>query len=330
MRLRNSDASPPSRKRGAGVWAAAGLLLAAASLWAQTRPGGRGGDFKLEVDVDLVVLHATVVDTSGHYVTELVTDRFKVFEDGVAQKVAVFRDEDVPITVGLVLDNSGSMRENRRAMITGGLAFAQSSNPLDEVFVVNFMDDYYLELEGKEFTSEISELKAALEKTVTQGNTAYYDAVRASLQHLQQGTRQKKALLVISDGVDNTSVSSFDTLLTEAQQAEAAIYLIGLPCAEEKRDCRRAKRNLRKLAEVTGGLSYFPTSIEEVESLCRSVAHDIRNQYVLGYYPTNRARDGSYRRVEVRINPPKGHKNLIARTRSGYYAPSGDSPTGSQ
>jgi len=328
MRLRNSDASPPSRKRRAGVWAAAGLLLAAASLWAQTRPGGRGGDFKLEVDVDLVVLHATVVDTSGHYVTELVTDRFKVFEDGVAQKVAVFRDEDVPITVGLVLDNSGSMRENRRAMITGGLAFAQSSNPLDEVFVVNFMDDYYLELEGKEFTSEISELKAALEKTVTQGNTAYYDAVRASLRHLQQGTRQKKALLVISDGVDRASVSDFKILLEDARKSEAAVYIVSPPCIEERR-CKSAKREIRRLAEATGGMAYFPTTIEQVETLCRQIAHDIRSQYVLGYYPTNKARDGSFRTVRVEVVPPPGYKKLTVRTRTGYYAQGGQA-TGSQ
>lgn len=329
MRLQNSDASPPSRKRRAGVWAAAGLLLAAASLWAQTRPGGRGGDFKLEVDVDLVVLHATVVDTSGHYVTELVSERFKVFEDGVEQKVAVFRDEDVPITVGLVLDNSASMRENRRAMITGGLAFAQSSNPLDEVFVVNFMDDYYLDLEGKDFTSNLDELKAALEKTATQGNTAYYDAVRASLQHLRRGTRQKKALLIISDGADRASVSDFKTLLEDARKSEAAVYLVSPPCQDEGRRCRSARREIRKLAEATGGMAYFPATIEQVETLCRQIAHYIRSQYVLGYYPTNKARDGSFRTVRVEVVPPPGSKKLTVRTRTGYYAQGGQA-TGSQ
>src|SRR3990172_1743888 len=327
MRLRNSDAIKENGKRRAGVWAAAALLLAAASLWAQTRPGGRGGDFTISLDVDLVVLHATVVDTSGHYVTELTGERFKIFEDGVEQKVAVFRDEDVPITVGLVLDNSASMRENRRAMVTGALAFAGSSNPLDEVFVVNFMDDYYLDLEGKDFTSDINELKAALEKTTTQGNTAYYDAVRASLQHLRRGTRQKKALLIISDGADRASVSDFNVLLEDARKSEAAIYIVSPPCQDEGRRCRNAKREIRKLAQASGGMAYFPTTIEPVETLCRQIAHDIGSQYVLGYYPTNKARDGSFRTVRVEVAAPPGYKKLTVRTRTGYYAQGG---TGSQ
>ncbi len=328
MRLRNNDANRANGKRRAGVWAATALLLGAASLAAQTRPGGRGGDFTLKLDVDLVVLHATVVNASGNYVTELKGDRFKVFEDGIEQKLAVFRDEEVPITVGLVLDNSSSMRENRRAMVTGALAFAQSSNPLDEVFVVNFMDDYYLDLEGKDFTNDIGELKEALEKTTTQGNTAYFDAVRASLQHLKRGTKQKKALLVISDGADRASVSDFNMLLEDARKSEAAIYIVSPPCQEDdKKRCRKAKREMRKLAEATGGMAYFPGTIEQVEALCRQIAHDIRSQYVLGYYPTNKARDGSFRTVRVEVVPPPGSKKLTVRTRTGYYAQGG---TGSQ
>jgi VWFA-related protein len=339
MRPRSKPRRPGPGLPAANLWQAGsvlarvlGLVLLPVALLSaqQPRSSQKGGEFKIAVDVDLVVLHTTVVDRTGRVVGELTKQHFRIFEDDVEQKLAVFRNEDVPVTVGVVLDNSASMRENRRSMQAGAITFVETSNPLDEVFLVNFNDDYYLELESKDFTSDVEELKTALEKTTTRGSTSFYDALRASLKHLKRGTRQKKVLLVISDGVDNTSVSSFDTLLHEAQQTEAAIYLIGLPCAEDKRDCRRAKRNLRKLAEATGGLSYFPTSIAEVESLCRSVAHDIRNQYVLGYYPTNRVRDGSYRRVEVRINPPKGQKNLIARTRSGYYAPSGESPTGSQ
>lgn len=308
--------------------AAAGLslaaaLLAAAQASAPAREQRRSGDFTISVDVDLVVLHATVVDPGGHYVTELKQNHFRVYEDGVLQKLALFRDEDTPITVGLVLDNSGSMRENRRAMVAGSLQFVQSSNPLDEVFVVNFMDDYYLDLEGKDFTNDINELKVALEKTVTQGSTAYYDAVRASLQHLQRGTRQKKVLLVISDGMDNASVSDFPTLLKESQQAETAIYIVGLPCGEPKRDCRRAKREIRQLAQTTGGMAYFPTTIEQVELLCRQIAHDIRSQYVLGYYPTNKARDGTFRAVRVEVDAPPGYKKLLVRTRTGYYAHGG-------
>jgi VWFA-related protein len=310
-------------------WAAAliltGVLLAGVALAAQQpRAKTKGGEFTLSVDVDLVVLHTTVVDDrSGRLISELASQHFKIFEDDIEQKLSLFRNEDVPVTVGLVLDNSASMRENRRSMKAGSVSFVETSNRSDEIFLVNFNDDYYLDLEGKDFTNDVEELRTALEKTTTRGSTSFYDAVRASLKHLKRGTRQKKVLLIVSDGVDNTSVSSFETVLHEAQQSEAALYIIGLPCSEEKRDCRRAKRSIRRLTEVTGGMNYFPTSIGEVESLCRRIAHDIRNQYVLGYYPTNSARDGSYRRVEVKINPPRGYKKLVARTRTGYYAPSG-------
>jgi len=297
------------------LWAALALVSAALA-FAQSRDD----NWTIRKDVSLVVLHATVVDKSGHFVTELEQDRFRVFEDGVEQKLAVFRNEDVPISVGLVLDNSASMRENRRAMVAGALQFVESSNPLDEVFVVNFMDDYYLDLEGKDFTSDIDELKAALQKTTTRGNTAYYDAVRASLRHLQRGTRQKKALLVISDGADRASVSDFKTLLDDAHKSEAAIYIVSPPCQDEGRRCRNAKREIRKLAEATGAMAYFPTTIEQVETLCRQIAHDIRSQYVLGYYPTNKAHDGSYRTVRVEIVARKGEAKLLVRTRPGYYA----------
>ena len=215
------------------MWAALALVSAALA-FAQSRDD----NWTIRKDVSLVVLHATVVDKSGHFVTELEQDRFRVFEDGVEQKLAVFRDEEVPMTVGLVLDNSASMRENRRAMVAGALAFVKNSNPLDEVFIVNFMDDYYLDLEGKDFTSDIDELKAALEKTTTRGNTAYYDALRASLRHLQRGTRQKKALLVISDGADRASVSDFQTLLDDARKSEAAVYIVSPPCQDESRRYR--------------------------------------------------------------------------------------------
>lgn len=319
--------APPAA--GLAALAAALALVVCLGLLAQNPPARtgsqKGGEYTLQVDVDLVVLHTTVVDRSGRLIGELGDKNFRVYEDDVEQKLALFRNEDVPVTVGLVLDNSASMRENRAPMRAGAIAFAETSNPLDEVFLVNFNDDYYLDLENKDFTSDIEELRTALEKTITRGSTAFHDAVRASLKHLKRGTRQKRVLLVISDGVDTTSLSSFSTLVQEAQQAEAAIYIVGLPCSpdEEGRACRRAKRNIRKLAEVTGGVAYFPTSTVEVEGLCRRIAHDIRNQYVLGYYSTNRARDGSFRRVRVEIDSPKGYSKLFARTRPGYFAPSG-------
>ncbi|MFQ5777439.1 MAG: VWA domain-containing protein [Terriglobia bacterium] len=325
---------PPSKPAASRPWARAVawavVLLAGGSLLAQQPRLPKARDeFTLKVKVDLVVLHTTVVTKGGQLVTEMRAENFRVLEDGQPQELAVFRNEDVPVTVGLVLDNSASMRENRSKMMAGSLTFVDASNPLDETFVVNFNDDYYLDLQGKDFTNDIDELKEALERADTRGGTAFYDAVRASLEHLRRGTRQKHVLLIITDGVDHVSYSDFETALHDARQAEAALYLVSLPCSEERRDCRRAKREMRKLAQATGGMVYFPKSVHQVEEICRKIARDIRNQYVLGYYPTNEARDGSFRRVQVEVIPPKGYKNLIARTRAGYYAPSSQ-PAGSQ
>ncbi len=317
--------------RRAFALALAVLLVLAATLTAQVRPK-KADQETLVVDVDLVVLHTTVVDDKGHLVTNLPANNFRVYEDNVGQKLSVFRNEDVPVTAGLVLDNSASMRPNRHQMMAGALRFVETSNAMDEIFVVNFNDDYYLDLRDKDFSNNVKELKEALEKTNTRGSTAFYDALRASLQHLKRGTRQKKVLIVITDGVDNASISNYNTVLREAQQSEAGIYIVALPCeGNEKRECRRAKREMRKLADLSGGLATFPTSIEQVDALCRQIAHDIRNQYVIGYYPTNKARDGSFRNVRVElVNAPKGAGKLTPRHRMGYYAGPGPSGAGSQ
>ncbi len=331
MRPRNN--TPLSGRSLAGSGLTAGLALAGLLLltWAgpPLRSQNRPDDYTLKVDVDLVVLHATVVDRDGRRITELPAERFTIYEDGVPQELALFRNEDVPVTVGLVLDNSASMRDKREQMMAGALTFVESSHPLDETFVVNFHDNAYLDLGDKDFTSDIQELRVALEKTRTRGSTAFYDAIRASLRHLRKGSRQKHVLLVITDGADNVSVSNFDTVLAEAQQAEAAIYIVALPCTEGKRECRRAKREIRKLTRVTGGMAYFPKSLQQVESLCQQIAREIRSQYILGYYPTNPARDGSFRTVQVKVDPPPGYKRLYVRTRPGYYART-EPPAGSQ
>lgn len=317
-----------------GLALAVSVLLAVSTVGAQSgapqapRPSQQpkprpdaGENYRLTVDVDLVVLHTTVVDPRGGVVSELKQDHFRVYEDNVAQQLAVFRQEDVPLTVGLVIDNSGSMHEDTQQVRAAALTFVETSNPFDEVFVVNFNDDYYLDLgPDRDFSSDITELKEALDKTDARGGTALWDALRASIDHSKRGTRQKKVLLVITDGVDRYSRSKYEELLRYAQQSETAIYLVMLRGNEEGRDWKRARRYLRKLADATGGEVYFPTSIEEVHSICRKIAHNIRNQYILAYYPTNRARDGSFRTVRIEVRPPKEYGRLIARTRTGYYA----------
>ena len=276
---------------------------------------------KISVDVNLVVLHTTVLDDRGKFVEGLSQDSFRVFEDRVEQKVSVFKREDIPVSMGLVIDNSGSMRDKRPRVNEAALTLVQNSNPQDEAFVVNFNDDFYLDLD-KDFSSSIPELKEALERIDARGSTALYDAIIGSLDHLKKGVKEKKVLLIVTDGEDNTSRSSLEKTIREIQKTDTVIYTIGLLSQESKRSAKNAKKALTEIANASGGVAYFPENIEDVHAICQQVAHDIRHQYTLGYYPSNAARDGSFRSVHVDVIPPRGKGKLIARTRNGYYAPS--------
>ncbi len=280
---------------------------------------GKGG---IKVDVNLVVLHTTVLDDRGRFADGLKQEEFRVFEDKVEQKLAVFKREDIPVSFGLVIDNSGSMRDKRERVNAAALIFVRTSNPADEGFVVNFNDDYYLDMD-KDFTSNISDMKEALERIDSRGSTALYDAVVGSLDHLKKGTRDKKVLLVVTDGEDNASRKSFEQTLEEAQKSDAVIYSVGLLSQESKKNAKRARKKLQELSQATGGLAFFPENLEDVENICTQIAHDIRNQYTLAYYPSNTRRDGTFRAVNVTVTPLHGHGKLSVRTRTGYYAPAG-------
>jgi Ca-activated chloride channel homolog len=284
-------------------------------------PGQQGT--ALKSTTDLVVLHATVVDEKGQFVTGLDRDNFKVYEDKVEQKLSVFTHEDVPVTMGLVIDNSGSMKEKRPQVNAAALSFVKTSNPNDEVFVVNFNDEYYLDLD-EDFTANQDELREALEKIDTRGSTALRDAIIGSLDHLKKGHKDKRVLLVITDGDDDASVKSFDYTVKAAIESNAVIYAIGVfsdyDRKNDKKMVRHSKKDLTTLAESTGGLAMFPDSLSEVDQVCQDIARDIRNQYTLGYYPTNAAKDGTFRSVKVDLIPPKGRTKLTLRTRTGYYA----------
>jgi VWFA-related protein len=301
------------------------VLLALGGLWTggaraqQAAPAPKSDDYRIRRDVNLVVLHATVLDDRGRFVPDLKQESFRVFEDRVEQKLAIFKREDVPVSVGLVIDNSGSMRDKRERVNTAALTFVKTSNPEDEAFVVNFNDDYYLDTD-KDFTNDLNELKEALERIDSRGSTALYDAVIGSLDHLKKGAKDKKVLLIITDGEDNASRKSLAATVQEAQQSDALIYAIGLLSQESKRSAKRARQALTQLAEATGGLAFFPEGVQDTESICTQIAHDIRNQYTLAYYPTNMAKDGSFRSVHVDVIPPRGRGKLSVRTRTGYYA----------
>ncbi len=264
---------------------------------------------RLKSTVDLVVLHATVVDEKGQFVPGLTTDNFRVFEDKVEQKISVFSKEDIPVTMGLVIDNSGSMREKRPQVNAAALSFVRTSNSADEVFVVNFNDEYYLDLD-EDFTSNPQELHDALERIDTRGSTALYDAIIGSLDHLKKGHKDKRVLLVITDGDDDASRKDFSYTVKAAVESNAVIYAIGVFSDDDRKNnkkmIRKSKKELDHFAESTGGLAYFPDRLEDVDPVCVQVAHDIRNQYTLGYYPTNTAKDGTFPQRESGFDTPEG------------------------
>jgi Ca-activated chloride channel homolog len=276
----------------------------------------------ISVSVNLVVLHTTVLDDRGRFAEGLKQENFRVFEDKAEQKLSVFKREDIPVSMGLVIDNSGSMREKRPRVNEAAITLVQASNRDDEAFVVNFNDDFYLDLD-KDFTNSIPELKEALERIDSRGSTALYDAIIGSLDHLKKGVKDKKVLLIVTDGEDNTSRNSLEKTIREIQRTNTVIYTIGLLGDEAKKSKSKAKKALVQIAQASGGLAFFPENVDDVHAICEQVAHDIRNQYTLGYYPSNDKRDGSYRSVQVDVIPPRGRGKLVARTRNGYYAPGG-------
>jgi VWFA-related protein len=278
-------------------------------------------------DTRLVVLHATVVDKSGQLVTNLPQAAFQVYEDGVQQQIKTFKREDIPVSLGLIIDNSGSMRDKRQKVETAALTLVKASNPQDEVFVVNYNDEAFLDTK-KDFTSDVKELEEALTKIDSRGGTAMRDALRMSIDHVKEkGKKDKKALLVVTDGNDNASIVTLENLVKSAQQSEVIVYAIGILSEEDKREAKRAKRALDALAEATGGLAYYPKDMNDVEKIAQQVAHDIRNQYTIAYTPLKQELDGTYRQIKVVVNGPNRPQ---VRTRSGYYANPGGRATVSQ
>jgi VWFA-related protein len=274
------------------------------------------GVFVFRKQVDEVLLHATVVDDKKHIITDLGKDDFNVFEDGRQQAITSFRHEDIPVAMGIVVDNSGSMREKRQKVNAAALNLVRSSNPNDEVFIVNFNDEYYLD---QDFTSNINKLKQGLEKIEARGGTALYDAVVASADHLKKEAKlEKKVIFVVTDGDDNESAESLEQAVRRLQTENGpTVYAIGI--LEKDEHPKHARRALQLMSDRTGGIAFFPQTLDEVDEISRTVAHDIRTQYAIGYKPTTPKSQGGYRQVRVEARS-HGHSKLMVRTKSGYYA----------
>lgn len=265
---------------------------------------------------DLVVLHVTVLDRKSGFVAGLPREAFTIFEDGQPQEISFFRNEDSPVTVGLVIDCSTSMHRRRDAVIAAGLAFARSSHPDDEMFTVNFNERVWPGLPPhRRFTSDLGELRNALLKTTARGRTALFDAIRFALEHLSAGSEQKKVLIVISDGTDNASRTTFDEVLDTAQRMNAVIYTIGL---FDEDDREGNPDVLERLAKETGAEAFFPDDRKVTPTLER-IARDIRSGYTIGYVPLRATEDGTFRAIKVDVKAP-GRRRLSVRARSGYVA----------
>ncbi len=280
----------------------------------------KDSDYTLSVDVNLVLLHVSVFDEKDNLIKGLQKEDFTSYEDKVQQEISLFREEDVPVSLGLVIDNSGSMRTKRERVNRAAVTFVKTSNPEDEIFLINFNDQVYID---QEFTKNHEDLMEAFQVLDARGGTALYDAIYLSLEHIREGKEDKKALLLISDGEDRDSRYKYESVLEFARESNASIFVVGLfdKEGERSRAQKKAAKQLKEIAEETGGKHYFPESVDEVEAICRQVAHEIRNQYSLGYRPTNAKRDGSWRTVSVKLNTNKNSKKLVARTKRGYYAP---------
>lgn len=320
-----SNSAPPSSAPSSTQTSPAGAQSAPEQTPppASAAPSNDNGVFVFKKEVEEVILHATVVDERMRLITNLDRDAFTVFENDVPQSVTSFHREDVPVAMGIVIDNSGSMREKRDKVNKAALNLVRASNPDDQVFVVNFNDEYYLD---QDFTGNIKKLSEALEKVESRGGTALYDALVASADYMKKNSKlQKKVLFVVTDGEDNASTDTLEQAIRQLQAENGpTVYAIGL-LGDEK--ARRARRALETIAERTGGIAFLPRTLDEVDEISRTVAHDIRSQYTIGYKPKTPKSAGGYRAIHVDARA-RGYKKLTVRTRTGYYPGQENAPGG--
>ena len=261
----------------------------------------------------LVVVHATVRNARGELVTNLERGAFTVYENGKRQPITLFRRDDIPVSLGLLIDNSGSMRTLRSKVEAAALALARASNPQDEIFVLNFNDKARIDVP---FTSDVRVLEAGIGRVDSIGGTAMRDAIDMAQTYLSEhGTRDRKVLLVITDGIDNASVATRDRIEKQAEQRDTVIFAVGLFGDEDR--VKQGRRELDQLAERTGGMAYYPAGIDEIGAVALEIARQIRNQYTIAYAPLNQALDGTYRAIRVAVS---GSERLSVRTRAGYLA----------
>lgn len=295
------------------TWLVAGLLTA--GLGAVTASAQEEPTFRTEIKE--VTLHVSVLDKSGKLITNIPRSAFKIYEDNVEQPIKLFRREDVPVSMGILVDNSGSMNDKRTRVAAAALALAKASNPDDEVFIVNFNDDPYLD---QSFTHDTKKLEEALSRIDARGGTAMRNAISGALDYVKTDAKlDKKVIVVITDGNDNSSTeTTLEQLLRKVRDSGVLVYLVGLLNEEEAREARAAKRALNSLAETSGGSAYYPKDMAEVERITPEIALEIRNQYTIAYSPLNGNLDGSFRKIKVELTGQ--YRGATVRAKNGYYA----------
>lgn len=288
-------------------------LLMAPLLWAQEAV------YKLNVNVDLTEVHVNVTDEKDHPIGNLTKENFRIFEDRTEQKISVFKHEDLPVSLGLVIDNSRSMEPRKQRMDTGALSFVRKSNAEDETFIVHFDDSARLD---RDFTDSIPLLEETLASAKPYGQTAIYDALILALDHMAAAKHPKKAILLFTDGVDNSSKRTLSEAIEATKRAHVAVYTVGLLSASGG---QKAEDSLVRIAEASGGRAYFPLTIDEARTYMERIARDLREQYTLGYFPSNPMHNGAWRSVRVEVVTPPGlppTAKLNGNYRHGYYGPS--------
>jgi Ca-activated chloride channel homolog len=280
----------------------------------QQPPQDEAPEAVFRVGARLVEVHATVKDKSGRLLTDLPQSNFHIFENDVPQEMKVFRREDAPVSLGLIIDSSGSMQPRRAQVAAAALTLVRASNKDDEVFIMTFNDRPAL---VQDFTQDIHQLETSLNKIEPAGATAMRDALILGVDHLKRlARREKKMLLVVTDGEDNSSFEELNKLVRSAQQSDILIYAIGLLSEESERSATRAKHDLDTITFATGGEAFYPHDVSEVDGIAQHVARDLRNQYTIAYYPTDEKQDSTFRRIRLTVDVP----GAVVKTRTGYFA----------
>lgn len=301
---------------GRFLFASAAIILAGSVARAESEP--QNAPARFSSSSELVVVHVTVKDRRGAYVTDLPVDAFTVFEDEQPNPISVFTAVDSPVTVGLIVDASGSMRERRNHVLAAVTAFAAASHPQDELFALTFSETVRSVLPASTpFTTDPSMLQGALDRSIhANGRSALYDAIHQGLAHVGAGRHPRRVLVLIADGGDNASRTTFEQVLREAQASNAAIYAVGVIDPLD-RDANRER--LRDLARATGGEAFFPRRVDDVANILRHIADDIRHTYTIGFVPPDSHHDGAFHRLRVQVRSPD-RRRLTVRARDGYRA----------